>query len=51
VYQAKKDTGNGTDAGNETHQEVKANHAIKIYRKLREEDLHLEPLCDEVMEV
>jgi hypothetical protein len=55
VYQAKKGTGNGSDAGNrtgtgkETDHQVKANHAVKVYRKLCEEDLRLEPLCDEVI--
>uniref|UniRef100_A0ACD6A773 Uncharacterized protein n=1 Tax=Avena sativa TaxID=4498 RepID=A0ACD6A773_AVESA len=43
VYQAKRDT------GNETNQDVKANHAVKTYRKLREEDLCLKPLCDELV--
>ncbi|KAK1612414.1 hypothetical protein QYE76_036087 [Lolium multiflorum] len=55
VYQAKKDTRNGSDTGNrtgagkETDQQVKANHAVKVYRKLCEEDLNLEPLCDEIV--
>jgi hypothetical protein len=43
LYQAKKDTGNESD------QEVKANQAIKPTRKLREQDMNLEPLCDEVI--
>jgi hypothetical protein len=34
----------------ETDQGVKANKAMqKVYRKICEEDLHLEPLCDEVI--
>ncbi|KAI4970182.1 hypothetical protein ZWY2020_001096 [Hordeum vulgare] len=39
------------DSGNENEsdQEVKANQPVKIIRKLREEDLHLEPLCDELV--
>nr|XP_051198492.1 primase homolog protein isoform X2 [Lolium perenne] len=49
VYQEKKDTGNGSDAGKETVQQFKANHAVKVYRKLCEEDLRLEPLCDELV--
>ncbi|KAK1612411.1 hypothetical protein QYE76_036084 [Lolium multiflorum] len=51
VYQEKKDTGNGSDAGKETVQQFKANHAVKVYRKLCEEDLRLEPLCDEASKI
>ena len=46
AYQAKKDSGNE----NESDQEVKANQPVKVVRKPREEDLCLEPLCDEVVE-
>ncbi|KAM0905708.1 hypothetical protein ACQ4PT_017224 [Festuca glaucescens] len=49
MYQAKRDTGNEPGAGNGSDQEVKANNAVKPYRKLREQDLHLEPLCDELV--
>ncbi|XP_045086924.1 twinkle homolog protein, chloroplastic/mitochondrial isoform X2 [Aegilops tauschii subsp. strangulata] len=45
AYQAKKDSGNE----NESDQEVKANQPVKVIRKLREEDLRLEPLCDELV--
>ena len=52
MYQAKRAKGNETDSGSESSdQEVKTNQAVKPYRKLREEDLRLEPLCDEVMKV
>ncbi|KAM3193692.1 hypothetical protein ACQJBY_070362 [Aegilops geniculata] len=44
AYQA-KDSGNE----NESDQEVKANQPVKVIRKLREEDLRLEPLCDELV--
>ncbi|CAM0909353.1 unnamed protein product [Alopecurus aequalis] len=47
VHQAKRDTGNETDSGSD--QEVKPNNTVKTYRKLREEDLGLEPLCDELV--
>ncbi|KAM0829247.1 hypothetical protein ACQ4PT_067000 [Festuca glaucescens] len=49
VYQAKRDTGSESDAGNGSDQEVKANNAVKPYRKLREQDMRLEPLCDELV--
>lgn len=45
AYQAKKDSGNE----NESDQELKANQSVKVIRKLREEDLRLEPLCDELV--
>lgn len=35
--------------GKENNQVVKANQAVKVYRKLHEEDLPLEPLCDELV--
>jgi hypothetical protein len=41
--------GNESDAGNGTDQEVKPNNAVKACRKLREQDMRLEPLCDEVI--
>ncbi|XP_044439256.1 primase homolog protein [Triticum aestivum] len=46
AYQANKDAGNE----NESDEEVKANQPVKVVRKPREEDLCLEPLCDEVVE-
>uniref|UniRef100_A0A453SY43 SF4 helicase domain-containing protein n=2 Tax=Aegilops tauschii subsp. strangulata TaxID=200361 RepID=A0A453SY43_AEGTS len=45
AYQANKDAGNE----NGSDQEVKANQPVKVVRKLREEDLSLEPLCDELV--
>ncbi|KAM3193696.1 hypothetical protein ACQJBY_070363 [Aegilops geniculata] len=45
AYQANKDAGNQ----NGSDQEVKANQPVKVVRKLREEDLCLEPLCDELV--
>lgn len=45
AYQAKKDSGNE----NESDQELKANQSVKVIRKLCEEDLRLEPLCDELV--
>uniref|UniRef100_A0A453SY07 SF4 helicase domain-containing protein n=1 Tax=Aegilops tauschii subsp. strangulata TaxID=200361 RepID=A0A453SY07_AEGTS len=45
AYQANKDAGNE----NGSDQEVKANQPVKVIRKLREEDLRLEPLCDELV--
>jgi twinkle protein len=39
-----------TDRESETDQEVKAKKtANKVYRKVSEEDLNLEPLCEEVV--
>jgi len=39
-----------TDIESETDQEVKAKKtANKVYRKVSEKDLNLEPLCDEVI--
>ncbi|XP_062178421.1 twinkle homolog protein, chloroplastic/mitochondrial-like [Phragmites australis] len=39
-----------SDIGSETDQEVEANNAANmVYRKLSEEDLNLEPLCDELI--
>jgi hypothetical protein len=43
--------GNESDAGNGTDQEVKPNNAVKPYRKLREQDMRLKPLCDEVIKL
>ena len=37
------------DGISKAKQGVKADYAVKAYRKLREEDLGLEPLCDEVV--